>query len=163
MSNFRQTLFEKGCYTREEYKYYCEDNEIEYDETNDSEYYNWVANQEEWEFDDMMDNFKYSKYNNYSVLVEGSIGTWRGRFEHNQAIFDNFKDAMYACIGRSCEIKKVERIGNRIEVIAIHHDGTNYHTLYFLTPLGEHRFRNNGKISVKNQENVVTLGKYVWE
>lgn len=163
MSNFRQTLFERGCYTEEDYKDYCLDNDMEYDETNGSDYYDWVARQEEWDFDDMLDNCKYSKYKNYSVLVEGSVGTWRGRFEHDQAVFDSFKDAIYACIGRSCEIDKVVRIGNRIEVTAIHHDGTNYHTLYFLTPLGEYRFERNGQISPRNRKNIVPLGKYVWE
>jgi len=70
MSNFRQTLFERGCYTEEDYKDYCLDNDLEYDETDDSKYYDWVARQEEWDFDDMLDNCKYSKYKNYSVLVE---------------------------------------------------------------------------------------------
>lgn len=163
MSNFRLTLFERGCYTEEDYKDYCLDNDMEYDETNDSEYYNWIAEQEEWDFENMLDECTYSKYKNYSVLVEGSIGTWRGRFEHNQTMFKSFKDAIYACIGRSCEIKKVERIGNRIEVTAIHHDGRNYHTLYFLTPLGEYRFERNGQISPRNRKNIVPLGRYVWE
>lgn len=163
MSHFRLTLFERGCYTEEDYKDYCLDNDMEYDETNDSEYYNWIAEQEEWDFENMLDECTYSKYKNYSVLVEGSIGTWRGRFEHGQAVFDSFKDAIYACIGRSCEINKVERIGNRIEVTAIHHDGRNYHTLYFLTPLGEYRFERNGQISPRNRKNIVPLGRYVWE
>lgn len=163
MSNFRLTLFKRGCYTEEDYKDYCLDNDMEYDETNGSEYYNWIAEQEEWDFENMLDECTYSKYKNYCVLVEGSIGTWRGRFEHYQTMFNSFKEAIYACIGRSCEIDKIERIGNRIEVTAIHHDGGNYHTLYFLTPLGEYRFKNNGQVSPNNRENIVPLGKYVWE
>lgn len=163
MSHFRQTLFQKYCYTKEDYKNYCLDNDIEYDENNDSDYYNWVGMEEELDFDCMLDNCTYSKYKNYCVLVEGSIGTWRGRFEHDQSMFGSFKDAIYACIGRSCEIDKIERIGNRIEVTATHHDGRNYHTLYFLTPLGEYRFKNNGQVSPRNKENIVPLGKYVWE
>ena len=156
-------LFERDCYTKADYELYCMDNEIEFDETNDSDYYDWVHQQEEWDFDDMLDNIKYSKLNNYSVLVEGSVGTWRGRFDHEQTIFENFKDAIYACIGRSCEISKVVKIGNRVEVTAIHHDGTNYHTLYFLTPLGEYRFEKNGKVSVKNRDNIIKLPKYMYE
>lgn len=156
-------LFEKDCYTKADYELHCMDNEIEFDETNDSDYYDWVYQQEEWDFDDMLDNIKYSKLNNYSVLVEGSVGTWRGRFDHEQTIFENFKDAIYACIGRSCEISKVVKIGNRVEVTAIHHDGTNYHTLYFLTPLGEYRFEKNGKVSVKNRDNIIKLPKYMYE
>lgn len=163
MSHFRQTLFAKDCYTEEDYKLYCEDNNMEYDETNDSDYYAWLSDQEGFDFETMLDDCTYSKYKNYSVLVEGSVGTWRGRFEHDQTMFKSFKDAIYACIGRSCEIDKIVRIGNRIEVTAIHHDGRNYHTLYFLTPLGEYRFEKNGYVSPRNRKNIVPLGKYVWE
>lgn len=163
MRKNEMTLFEKDCYTREDYKLYCEDNGMDYDDTNDSDYYAWLADQEGWDFEDMLDNCEYSKLKNYSVLVEGSVGTWRGRFEHEQTTFPDFKSAIYACMGRSCEISKVVKIGNRVEVTAIHHDGRNYHTLYFLTPLGEYRFDKNGKVSVKNRENIVKLPRYMWE
>ena len=163
MRKNEMTLFEKDCYTREDYKLYCEDNGMDYDDTNDSDYYAWLADQENWDFEDMLDNCKYFKLKNYSVLVEGSVGTWRGRFEHEQTTFPDFKSAIYACMGRSCEISKVVKIGNRVEVTAIHHDGTNYHTLYFLTPLGEYRFDKNGKVSVKNRDNIIKLPRYMWE
>ena len=56
MSNFRQTLFAKNSYTEEDYKLHCEVNDMEYDETNDSDYYAWLADQEEWDFDFMLNN-----------------------------------------------------------------------------------------------------------
>jgi hypothetical protein len=163
MKQIEITLFKKDCYTKDDYRFYCDGNEIEFDETNDSDYYAWLSDQENLDFEEMLYDCMYSKLKNCSVLVEGSVGTWRGRFEHKQTTFPDFKSAIYACMGRDCEISKVVKIGNRVDVTAIHHDGRNYHSLYFLTPLGECRFEKNGKVSVNNRENIVKLPRYMWE
>lgn len=156
-------LFQRDAYTEKDYEMYCEDFEIEYDEDNIYAFYEWVAGQEEMDFDDMLSNFKYSHLKNTPVLIEGSVGTWSGRFEVEQVKCNNFVDAIYKCMGRSCEISEVVKRGNAIEVTAIHHDGRNYFTLYFLTPLGEDRFDRRDMISTRNRENILKLPKYMWE
>lgn len=156
-------LFERDCYTRADYELYCMDNEIEFDETNDTDFYNWLYNQEQWDFEDMLDNCKYSKkFRNIAVVVEGSVGLWYGRREIEQTKCDNFIDAIYKCMGRSCEIDKVVKIGNKIEVTAIHHDGRNYFDIYFLTELGADRLERRGQVSTRNRENVMKLPQYLW-
>ena len=41
-------------------------------------------------------------------------------------------------------------------------DGRNYFTITLLTPTGECRFREHGRVSTKNRENYVKLPEYLF-
>ena len=155
-------LFQRDCYSREDYEMWCEDNGYDFEEVTDSDFYAWCEDEEAMDFQNILDECKYSKFKNIAVVVEGSVGLWYGRREVEQTKCDNFVDAIYKCMGRSCEIDEIKVIDNHFEVTAIHHDGRNYFDIYFLSELGADRLDRNGQISTRNRENILKIPEYVW-
>jgi hypothetical protein len=61
-----------------------------------------------------------------------------------------------------CELRSIERIGNRIEVSVYHHDGSNRFEIYFLSDIGEDRYCRNGEISIRNKQNILSIPKWIF-
>lgn len=156
------TLFRRDCYTDADYKEWCEDNNEKYDENDTYAFYEWESQMEQWDFEDMLDNCKYSKLKDNAVVIVGSLGLWYGRRDITPTKCENFADAIYKCMGGCAEIQEVVKKGNRIDVTTAHHDGRNYYSIFFLTEIGADRLDRNGTISVKNRENIMKLPEYLW-
>lgn len=152
-------LFQRDCYTEADYEMWREDNELEPTEYTENEFYDWLYQQEEWDFEDMLDNLKYSKLGNTRCLIEGGIGTWRGTFEIEQTTEWSIKDAILRCI-RGAEVQEIKVVGHAIEICTAHHDGRNYFTIHFLSELGAERFDRNGVVSMNNYKNFLKIPKY---
>lgn len=88
---------------------------------------------EAWE--DFFANLKYSPYNNETYAIYGTIGRWNGRFEIELVKCDNLKDVIKRAIG-TCDFFKVTQKYGHIEVVACHHDGTNYLNISLLNEKG---------------------------
>lgn len=153
-------LYMKDAYTKADYEMWREDNELEPTEYTENEYYDWLYQQEEWDFQDMIDILAYSKYGIIRCLIEGSIGTWQGRFEICQETEWSIKDAIYRCINGAEWVDEVKVVGHAIEIRTIHHDGSNYFTIHFLSQLGAERYDKNGQVSMRNYKNFLKLPKY---
>lgn len=152
-------LFQRDCYTEADYKMYREDNELEPTEYTENEFYDWLYQQEKWDFEDMLDNLKYSKLGNIRCLIEGGIGTWRGRFEIEQTTEWTINDAILRCINGAEWVEEIKVVGHAIEICTIHHDGRNYFTIHFLSELGAERFDRNGVVSMNNYKNFLKIPK----
>jgi hypothetical protein len=143
-----------------EYKDWCELNKImpksEYSEA----FYKWMADEIENEIEAFFINLKHSKFN-LPCIVAGSVGRWNGRFDIEQTYFADLESAIRAC-GGHCDDIIVKQNHSCIEVTGIHHDGRNSFEIRLLTDLGQERWGRNGKVSLNNRENVVTLPKYLW-
>lgn len=111
--------YDKELY-RDEYKEYCADNQMEYEEES---FDNWLNDVLVMEYDDLLANLKYSEYNIPCVIL-GSIGTWRGRIEIKDTYAEDLISAIKKCVGSADYIKICLNKG-KIEVYAYHHDGTN--------------------------------------
>lgn len=113
------------------------------------------------DYDDFITNIKHCVYNRQKWAVEGTLGLWNGRKDIVPKVFDNLLEAISACIG-SCDYVKIIKNYSKIEVEASHHDGTNRFTLRCLSDLGEIRWNNNGQVSLKNKENLMTLPQWLF-
>lgn len=148
-------------YSREDYRDFCEVNNIEYDENNDEDFYRRASNDAWQELEDFMTNLRYSNLYGRAVIVEGSVGRWNGRFDIMQHYFDNPIKAIQACVNEAYDVI-IKKKGHKLEAVNMHHDGRNYFTLTFLTPTGEGRYLDHGKVSTKNRENFIKLPEYLF-
>lgn len=151
------------CYNYESFKDYCEacNEDGEYDVNSDEDWYRWAQYEANDDYDCFMTNLRYSDLYGRAVIVEGSIGRWNGRVEIMQHYFDNPLDAIRACV-TPCYDVIIKKCGHRLEVESLHHDGRNYFTITFLTPLGEGRYLDHGQVSTKNRENYIKLPEYLF-
>lgn len=148
-------------YSREDYRDFCEVNNIEYDENNDEDFYRWASDEAWQELEDFMTNLKYSNLYGRAVMVEGSLGLWWGHPEIEGTYYENPIKAIQDCIAEAYDVI-IKKVGHRLEVVSLHHDGRNYFTLTFLTPTGEGRYLDHGKVSTKNRENFIKLPEYLF-
>ena len=112
-------------YTLEEYNDYLhciESNEPDKEEEDD-DFYDWVSNMRQMDYDDFLANLKYSKYN-LPCYVRGSLGLWDGIHKIERKDFNDLESAMRACFGE-CDCIEVYCDGNGVYVDAHHHDGCN--------------------------------------
>ena len=116
------------------YEEYCLDNDIICKDRESNDFYEWVGETLNMDWDDFFTNLKYDKDNNCECVVLGSLGLWYGRREI-QANFVTLKEALYKCVGCGEYITISENNGV-IEVIVSHHDGTNYFDIHKLNKKG---------------------------
>ena len=122
----------------------------------------WEWEQKEFDLECLLDNLKYTKaIGNRMCAIVGSVGTWRGRFEIEPTFCNNIVDAVYKCMD-GCELRSIERIGNRIDISVYHHDGSNSFSIYFLSDIGEDRYYRNGDVSLKNKRNIFSLPQWIF-
>lgn len=148
-------------YREEDYKYYCEDVGEDYEGKTEYDYYEWAEEEAKRELEDFMTNLRYSNLYGRAVMVEGSLGLWWGRPDIEPRYFDNPLEAIIECIEGAWDVI-IKKCGHRLEVVNLHHDGRNYFTITFLTPTGEGRYLDHGKVSTKNRENFIKLPEYLF-
>lgn len=140
MENNKYTMYSNDVnYTEwfEEFKEWCEWNDI--DHTQYDEYSNyfheWVYDTLSMDWDDMMANIKYDKDNNVDCVVVGTLGLWDGKHNIDAKYFPTLEKAIYACIS-DCDYITINNDNGVIEVIGVHHDGSNYFQIHKLNDNG---------------------------
>lgn len=162
-----ERLYNENDYTEQYYFDVIDDiisieGECHWDKDNLEDRCEWEWEQKEDDLDCLLMNLKFSKpIKNRICAIVGSVGTWRGRFEIEPTFCNNIVDAVYKCID-GCELRSIERIGNRIDISVYHHDGSNSFSIYFLSDIGEDRYYRNGDVSLKNKKNIFSIPKWVF-
>jgi len=83
---------------------------------------------EDWKC--FLDELKEEINNGNLWLVEGSAGTWRGRFSYDMQYIGTFEDFLDKAADGDIEVEVFDcEKYKKIEVIIIHHDGRNYYEL----------------------------------
>lgn len=121
---------------KEAYTEWAEDNDITINVKNDSDFYDWLHNQMEMDWEDLLSNIKYSKIANNECVTLGDLGLWYGRRDTIPTRVNNLIDAINKCCYNVEMIKVTLKTEGYIEVIGVHHDGTNYFEIYLLNKLG---------------------------
>jgi hypothetical protein len=126
--------------TRAEYSYsdyldFCNANGFTPAEEGSDDYWEYVGEMRSMEFNDEMDNIKFSKENDAPVIVTGTLGLWNGDRDIYPVVVDNLHDAVEKCIGSSDDAEVVFEDGV-IYVYGYHHDGTNRFTIEKLSAKG---------------------------
>lgn len=138
-------------FTYNDYVDFCECNEIEADDENSNDYYEWLSEEISRQIEDFFDNLSYGSVD-YPLLITGTLGLWDGKKtiypvkmessdwatkykKHDGTYCDytrphflnpSIKNAIKKCInGNSIEDFGVRFDNGIIEVDAMHHDGTN--------------------------------------
>lgn len=137
-------LFTDDCcdeiYSYEEYKLYCEDMEKELFSDNSDQYWDWVRDQEEFWWEELMDALEIRC--SFPCIITRSCGTWRGRREICPIYMDNVKDAIKKCCNGIDNVE-IEQKNGEINVKASHHDGTNHFTIHKLNARGKNINKDN--------------------
>lgn len=124
-------------YTYKDYCEWCEENGYEPNTENSWAYLQWVADETENDYYNMLDNIKYSK-NNGRCIISGTLGLWWGRPTIKDVVCDSLVDAIKKC-NQNDYIEVYETDEGYLEVHSIHHDGTN---IFIIRPINK---RGNGK------------------
>ena len=132
-------------------------------EEGSDDFYSYVNNMHEMEWEDFQTNIEYSEvcYNNFWSIT-GSLGLWYGRKEVS-CVVEGLNEAIMTCIGRCDGYLRVAKKHSVVYVSFSHHDGTNYYELRALSPIGVERLMKNEVCpSLNNRENILTLPKYLF-
>ena len=162
-----ERLYNENDYTEKYYYDVIDDiifteGECRWEKDNENDFFDWEYEQKEMDLDFVLTNLKYSKpIKDRMCVIVGSVGTWRGRFEIEPTFCNNIVDAVYKCIG-DCELRSIERIGNRLDISVYHHDGSNSFSIYFLSDIGEDRYYRNGEVSLKNKKNIFSIPQWIF-
>lgn len=162
-----ERLYNENDYTEQYYFDVIDDiisieGECRWDKDSLDDRFDWECEQKEQDIECLLMNLKYSKpIKNRMCAIVGSVGTWRGRFEIEPTFCNNIVDAVYKCID-GCELRSIDRIGNRIDISVYHHDGSNSFSIYFLSDIGEDRYLRNGDVSLKNKKNIFSIPQWVF-
>ena len=114
---------------------YCKEYDAEIFDENSNEFYKWVYNCLDNDWDDFMLNMKYDDDSKQECVVIGSVGLWYGRFEINAKKFSNLKDAIMACI-KNVDYIIIKEEKGIIYITAIHHDGHHSFEIHKLNKKG---------------------------
>ena len=120
----------------EEFKDYCEDNDIDHTQYDDnSEYFmNWVYDTLNMYWDDFICNLQHDKDNNVDCVVVYDLGLWNGR-KKGVVHCPTLESAIYSCI-KDCDYITITLVDGVIKIRASHHDGTNYFEIHKLNERG---------------------------
>ena len=125
-------------YSYEDYLDYCEANDIVAREKYSIHFYEWWEMMIGWDWENFKDNMEYSPYANIPCMITGSIGKWNGTFDIKPEKEDNLMAAIIRCYGE-CNDIEVNLQDGHIEVLAMHHDGTNRFEIHLLSKKGIER------------------------
>ena len=122
----------------EDYIDFCKENGIE--PGNDSDFFNWCAEETQANYEADMDNIKTCEQYNVPVLVTGSLGLWFGRPSIRPEKYDSVADAIIDCMNRSdCYDVHAEFNDGVILLDCYHHDGCNTFTIRALSEKGKRK------------------------
>lgn len=140
-------LFDSQWYLNFDYKDYvaeCEDNGKTPCEENSDGYWKWIYNQTEMEWDDFLDNIKYSEYYNCPFMITGTLGLWMGNRDILPVYCNNLYDAITKCLCcSSINDWDIHQENGYIVVNAHHHDGTNSFEIHLLSKKGMNEVERN--------------------
>ena len=134
---------EKDLY--EIYKENCELNERPIAGENSNDFWEWVADQQSMEWDDLMFNLESAECN-VNCVVTGSLGLWNGRRGIEPKAFPSLKSAIYACVN-GCDYAIITEDDGEILVKVIHHDGNNNFIIRKLNKEGLEAYCNDEEVA----------------
>lgn len=128
-------------FDRTDYEEWCEDMGI--DPGDDSDFFDWCAEETQTNYEADMENIKSCKQYNVPCIVTGSLGLWDGRHEIRAKRFESVYDAVMACMGDFDNTTVARYEDGRIGVTVSHHDGRNCFEIVALSKKGIEKVGEN--------------------
>lgn len=128
-------------YTKDDYKEYCEANEIDYDEDDDDAFYDWINEEEQFRIEeDLSDLQQYGLLGDgkETFLIEGSVGSWMG--PRRGGIIATIREAIDKL--RDEDYIQIEADDEGTTIVTANHDAGSYFNVWKFTQAG----KNNIKI-----------------
>lgn len=136
MAKINTTLFDNFNIDFDFYKSeYMEVNEVEEEDFNDNDVWEWIYSCLDTEWDDLFANIKYSKFADCSCVITGSVGTWRGSRDIYATPCDDIESAIRKC-ANNMDYIIIKQVNGHLEVEGIHHDGRNSFEIHLLNDKG---------------------------
>lgn len=129
-------------YTYEDYKEFCECNEIEPKGEDSQEYWDWVSEEQYRDWRDFLENLKYASANEGYYAITFNLGLWDGHHKgYISKVFNSLKDAIEECANssRGYDDYKLEYENGMMYFYGMHHDGTNVLEIGRLSKAGERK------------------------
>lgn len=120
----------------EEYVENCEINDREPDEEGSEDYWDFVYETQQENYDCEISNLKWSDDYKHRCVITGAMGLWWGRPTIKPVLCENVVKAIKKCFG-SCDDLRVKFEDGVYVVHALHHDGTNCFEIHKLSKKGE--------------------------
>jgi hypothetical protein len=141
-------------YPRELFDEECKENDLE---PTDERYWEWVGERQRWDWEDLIENIKYSEFNTRCVIM-GELGLWNGTPVIDPVICNTLVEAIMKCNGRDIMDIDIYKNHSAIEVCAHHHDGTNRFKIKLLNERGINTEMGN----ITNRRYHLTLPEYLF-
>ena len=109
------------------------------------EFWDWVAEYSQREYDDFTCNFKYSPLAGKLCLVHGHFGGWMGNEDGGKVMYINGVDDLLACIAGHADRVDVWTDKDGLHITNCHHDGTDHYKVDVLTEAGEKWWYGEGE------------------
>lgn len=152
----------EGGYSYEDYKQWCEDNEVGADVEGGEDYWRWINEQLTWDVECFFDNLKYTKgIIQQPCVISGTLGLWWGKAQIDIEMEDNLGDAVRRCAGTGDAFEVYSERGV-VYVVAMHHDGRNCFEIRPLTERGAEKMREGEDICVGNHWHTGKFPKYLY-
>lgn len=123
------------------------------------DYYDYISRCDEMWAEDFRWELEHSAPSG-KVVVTGTIGGWRGRFDIEPKVFENLYDAVMACCRGLDRVEVVQR-RSTIEVRGAHHDGNNSFSVNLLNDRGI--FTANGDLSNRRYHQTLRGHIFGWD
>lgn len=152
----------EGGHSYDEYKEWCEDNELGADIEGSEDYWRWI-NEEIWnDVECFFENLKYSKgVVQQPCVISGVLGLWWGKARINNEMESDLGDAVRRCMGCG-DASEVYSENGVVYVISMHHDGENRFEIRPLTERGAERMEEGEDICVGNHWHTGKYPKYLF-
>lgn len=151
----------EGGYSYEDYKQWCEDNEVGADVEGSEGYWRWIGEMIADDVECFFENLKYSDSDKIPVVISGRLGLWWGRPTIEEVMCDSLGEAVKKCWG-DCDAVQVTSKGGVVYVVAMHHDGSNCFEIRPLTQRGREKMRKGEEICVGNHWHTSKFPKYLF-
>ena len=156
--NYKHCLIDTYCdggYTYEDYVENCEINGIEPDTEGRMAYWEWIGEQFENDWDDLLDNIKYSKNNGKCMVFRwGKRGGYK---EYEPKIFDSLVEAFEFLGKEGYDAIQAWETNSEIEVHGLDHDGTG---IYCIRPMNNRRHNLDDDEICEHRNPMWFAGKY---
>jgi len=154
-------------YSYENYLEWCKENEMEPSEEDSEDYWSWVYEEAELDYDTFFDNLHFSKAEHGFYMITFDLGLWNGhRRGYIEQVFTSLTEAIKFALQSSNDYLdyKVQFKDGEVIVYGYHHDGTNIMTI---SQLSKHGQRNLLDKDEPNYEKYVqmkdTFKKLDWQ
>ena len=145
-----------GDFDYSDYVEWCDINGVEPQGEDSEGYYNWCAEVTDDSYLQDLENIENCEKYQLPVVITGVLHLWSGSHEINPKVYYSVDEAIRNCTRNADDVEAYYDDG-KIEVHAIHHDGTNVFYIQALSKKGNDKMERYGYIEELKKEDTKRL------